>query len=199
MGLALLAAGVVFQSPARWLVAIPGRRRQYALCPCDAQGESKEMRKPRAPLTYASAAAGLAISALIGASVGVGGYTFVYAKGGSYLTNDPAACANCHVMRQHYDGWQKSSHHTVAVCNDCHTPHSLIPKYLTKAENGFHHSLAFTSGEFHEPIRAKAKSRTVVEAQCRHCHAELTAGIEHGGEAISCTRCHADVGHALTD
>ena len=26
----------------------------------------------------------------------VGGYTFVYAKGYSYLTNDPAACANCH-------------------------------------------------------------------------------------------------------
>lgn len=28
---------------------------------------------------------------------GIGGYTFVYAKGGSDLTNDPAACANCHV------------------------------------------------------------------------------------------------------
>jgi hypothetical protein len=28
-------------------------------------------------------------------------YTFVYAKGYSYLTNDPGACANCHIMADH--------------------------------------------------------------------------------------------------
>ena len=38
----------------------------------------------------------------IGIAVGLGGYTFVYARGYSYLTNDPAACANCHVMEDHY-------------------------------------------------------------------------------------------------
>jgi cytochrome c nitrite reductase small subunit len=38
------------------------------------------------------------VGMLVGLAVGVGGYTFVYAKGYSYLTNDPAACANCHVM-----------------------------------------------------------------------------------------------------
>jgi hypothetical protein len=30
-----------------------------------------------------------------GLVIGVGGYTFLYAKGSSYLTNNPAACANC--------------------------------------------------------------------------------------------------------
>jgi len=64
----------------------------------------------------------------IGLAVGVGGYTFLYAGGGSYLTNNPAACANCHVMREHYDGWVASSHRSVATCNDCHTPMKMGPK-----------------------------------------------------------------------
>ncbi|HUF79037.1 MAG TPA: cytochrome c nitrite reductase small subunit, partial [Thermoanaerobaculia bacterium] len=35
---------------------------------------------------------------LLGAAAGLGAFTFGYAKGYSYLTNDPAACANCHLM-----------------------------------------------------------------------------------------------------
>ena len=41
----------------------------------------------------------------LGAVVGLGLYTFVYARGASYLGNDPAACVNCHVMTEQYDGW----------------------------------------------------------------------------------------------
>ena len=70
----------------------------------------------------------------VGAAIGTGGYTFIYAKGSSYLTNDPSACANCHVMRAEYDGWIKSSHHDVAVCNDCHTPHDLVGKYTLRGD-----------------------------------------------------------------
>ena len=44
---------------------------------------------------------------LIGIALGLGAYTFVYAKGYSYLTNNPAACANCHVMNDYYSGWMK--------------------------------------------------------------------------------------------
>jgi cytochrome c nitrite reductase small subunit len=90
--------------------------------------------------------AGIAI--LIGMALGLGGYTFVYAKGYSYLLNDPAACTNCHVMQPFHDGWLKSSHRSAAVCNDCHTPHDFVGKYSTKALNGFFHSFAFTSGLF---------------------------------------------------
>ena len=81
---------------------------------------------------------------LTGAFVGVGVYTFGYAQGASYLTNDPAACVNCHVMREQYEGWMKGSHGKVAVCNDCHAPAGFFGKYMTKAINGFNHSLAFT-------------------------------------------------------
>ncbi|MGH8065172.1 MAG: NapC/NirT family cytochrome c [Candidatus Entotheonellia bacterium] len=90
------------------------------------------------------------LAAAMGLAIGVGGYTFLYAKGSSYLTDNPAACANCHIMREHYDGWVKSSHRAVAVCNDCHTPEGFMPKYITKASNGFWHSFAFTTGRFGE-------------------------------------------------
>jgi cytochrome c nitrite reductase small subunit len=138
------------------------------------------------------------IALSIGAAAGIGGYTFVYAKGGSYFGNDPAACANCHVMQDKLDGWVKSSHRSVATCNDCHTPPGLVPKYFTKAEHGFFHSLAFTTGNFHEPIEIKGRSLRVTERACRKCHQEVTHDIEAMNtprERLSCVRCHAAVGH----
>lgn len=138
------------------------------------------------------------LGALAGLTAGVGGYTFLYAKGGSYLTNDPAACANCHIMQPYYDQWVKSPHRAVAVCNDCHTPPGLIPKYATKASNGFWHSYAFTTGRFHEPLRIKESNFRVTEKACRKCHAELTLAIEGAhrpGQELSCIRCHSTVGH----
>lgn len=69
------------------------------------------------------------LGALLGAFVGTVGYTAHYAKATSYLSNDPKACINCHVMNEQYDGWSSSSHHARATCNDCHVPHdSLIAK-----------------------------------------------------------------------
>jgi cytochrome c nitrite reductase small subunit len=134
----------------------------------------------------------------IGLAAGIGSYTFIYAKGASYLTNNPAACANCHIMSEHYDGWIKSSHRSVATCNDCHTPPGLIPKYLTKASNGFWHSFAFTSGRYPDPLRIKPHNREVTEMACRKCHQEIVEAIEgpHNEIAeLSCIRCHSSVGH----
>jgi cytochrome c nitrite reductase small subunit len=136
---------------------------------------------------------------LLGIAVGLGGYTFVFARGHSYLTNDPTACVNCHVMREQYDGWIVSSHRAVAVCNDCHTPHaSLAAKYGVKALNGFWHSVAFTSGRFHEPIRITGRNRAVTEGTCRHCHGDVVQAIDaapgHAGR-LDCIRCHRSVGH----
>jgi hypothetical protein len=39
--------------------------------------------------------------------LGLGTYTFTYARGWAYLTDDAGACANCHVMHEQYDGWIK--------------------------------------------------------------------------------------------
>lgn len=142
----------------------------------------------------------IAVAVLLGAAAGLGVFTFGYAKGASYLTNDPAACANCHVMQGHFDGWRHSSHRSVAACNDCHTPPGLVPKYIVKAKNGFWHSFYFTTGTFHEPIRITAGNRKVTEKACRKCHAAIVAAIDpstHGraADATSCIHCHSTVGH----
>jgi cytochrome c nitrite reductase small subunit len=136
----------------------------------------------------------------VGVLVGIGSYTFVYAKGYSYLTNDPRACANCHVMQDHFDAWTRASHRSVAVCNDCHTPPGLVPKYLTKAQNGFWHSFYFTTGRYPDPLRITRRNQEVTEQACRKCHSELTLAIDpshvDGGRlGLTCSSCHNDVGH----
>lgn len=145
------------------------------------------------------------VGGFAGAVGGVGIYTFVYAEGASYMTNDPAACMNCHIMREQYDSWRKSSHHAVAVCNDCHAPHDLVGKYATKGINGFNHSLKFTTGDFHEPIQITDRNRRITENACRDCHGKIVDAIdmhaaEHGAafddrESMSCIRCHRNSGH----
>ncbi|HYI01005.1 cytochrome c nitrite reductase small subunit [Hyalangium sp.] len=152
----------------------------------------------------------LVLCILLGGVVGAAGFTFTYAQGTAYLTDDPAACANCHVMTEQYAGWRKASHHTVAVCNDCHAPEGFLGKYATKALNGWNHSVAFTTGDFPEPIRITPRNREITEGQCRSCHVDVVQAIDpapaprhapasgtaHSEEdRPSCIRCHRSVGH----
>ncbi len=134
-----------------------------------------------------------------GAFAGLGAFTFGYGDGAAYLKNDPASCANCHVMQGHFDSWVKSSHHGVATCNDCHLPHHPLGKWVTKADNGFFHSLAFTTGDFHEPIRIKPRNAAVTQGACIGCHGEFVHNLlpaTQGQGMLSCVHCHSDVGHA---
>lgn len=142
---------------------------------------------------------GLALTGVIGLFLGLGTYTFTFAHGLSYFSNDPKACVNCHIMREQFDGWQKSPHHAVATCNDCHTPHDFIRKYLTKAENGYWHSKGFTLQDFHEPIMIRPKNVAVLQENCVGCHQQIVDGINtHPGDPqkmLDCLHCHRDVGH----
>jgi cytochrome c nitrite reductase small subunit len=136
---------------------------------------------------------------MLGMLCGVGLFTFGYGKGASYLSSDPAGCANCHVMQDHYDSWQQSSHRHVAVCNDCHLPHNAIGKWVTKGDNGFFHSLAFTLENFHEPIQIKPRNRRVTQQACLDCHERIVHQMlpaEDEDEMLACIHCHSDVGHA---
>jgi cytochrome c nitrite reductase small subunit len=169
-------------------------------------------------------AAGAVLAACtLGAAFGLGAFTFVYAKGASYLSTDPAVCANCHIMGEHFAAWQRSSHRAVAGCADCHMPHDLVGKYLAKATNGFWHSLAFTTGRFPDPLQIKPHNRAITETTCRDCHGEIVMAIDPGGdegdavparandkgdrpqihdgapatERESCIRCHTYVGHLV--
>ena len=158
----------------------------------------------------------------LGVAVGLGTYTFGYAKGLSYFGTDPRACVNCHIMEPQYAGWQKGNHHTVARCIDCHLPASFVPKYLAKAENGYRHGKLFTTQTFEEPITVKAAGREILQANCERCHADLVHGLlgrsgagedaleasamNHGAQerarqrqrsaqGVDCVHCHWTVGH----
>jgi cytochrome c nitrite reductase small subunit len=131
-------------------------------------------------------------------AIGLGVFTFGYARGASYMTDEPSACANCHVMREQHSSWMKGSHRAAAVCNDCHTPAGFLPKYATKVRNGFFHSLAFTTGRFPDEVQVTEFSHAVTEGACVKCHSEIVGGIQsvraHGQE-VACIQCHARVGH----
>ncbi|MDJ0521184.1 MAG: cytochrome c nitrite reductase small subunit [Planctomycetota bacterium] len=139
---------------------------------------------------------------LFGVLLGAGAYTFTYAEGGSYLSDDPRACTNCHIMESHFDSWQKSSHHGVATCNDCHLPQGFFEKYYAKSLNGWNHSKAFTLQDFPEPIRITDANSKILQDNCIRCHSELTheiaAGASQHDDATRCTHCHRSAGHGET-
>ncbi len=140
----------------------------------------------------------VALAALIGVFVGLSFYTFSYAEGLSYFSDDPNSCMNCHVMRDQFESWNHSSHKAVATCNDCHTPHhNVVAKYTVKAINGFNHSLHFTLGTFPDPIRIKAMNERVALENCRTCHVDTVSQMHAspGGEQADCVACHGNEGH----
>lgn len=135
-----------------------------------------------------------------GFMLGLGVFTFYYAEGGSYFSENPRACVNCHVMNHQYDSWVASGHHHVATCNDCHLPREGLAKYLAKARNGWNHSLAFTLENFPHPIIISRKNAGILQENCVRCHEQLVhdailipAGGSH--QAQSCIHCHRNVGH----
>lgn len=138
------------------------------------------------------------LAVVTGIAAGVGGYTMVYAEGLSYMSSDPKVCANCHIMNSQYDSWQKSSHHTVAGCVDCHLPHDFVGKWTAKALNGYSHSKGFTMQDFKEPIQIKPGNSRILQDNCLACHGDLVheAAAETGrGDEFTCVHCHQSVGH----
>jgi cytochrome c nitrite reductase small subunit len=133
----------------------------------------------------------------VGVFAGVGGMTFHHAEGTSYLSTDPAACANCHIMQSQYDSWQKASHHTAASCNDCHLPAGFLSKWIGKSVNGWNHSAAFTRQDFHEPIRMTAWNAEILQDNCVRCHTSIVHAqtSAYAEEQPRCVKCHATVGH----
>lgn len=154
--------------------------------------------------------AAILLALLFGGVSGAGAYTVNYAGATSYLSDDPKACVNCHIMRDVYESWEKSSHHAVAKCVTCHLPHDFVGKWLAKARSGFNHSTAFTLQNFEEPIRIHPSDALIVEENCIGCHQNTVGGLlrahstevsRANGQAnqtdmIGCSKCHASVGHA---
>jgi cytochrome c nitrite reductase small subunit len=139
-----------------------------------------------------------ALFVMLGAIVGLGAYTFVYANGASYLSDSPAACANCHVMHTQYENWNKSAHKHVANCNDCHMPNnSFFTKYAAKSYNGLMHASAFTVGDYPDTLTITKFNRDVTSLNCVRCHEGVVSSMAKVGTAdqADCLSCHRGVGH----
>lgn len=135
-----------------------------------------------------------------GTFVGLVGMTLHISRATSYLTNDPAACVNCHVMAPQYASWQKGSHGRVATCNDCHVPKDLLGKYAFKAYDGTRHAFMFTFKLEPQVIQMHPPGQRVVQNNCIRCHSDLLqetmakAGTAHG-DGRRCWDCHREVPH----
>lgn len=147
-----------------------------------------------------------AVVILMGILVGMGIYIIKIANAGSYLSDDPETCINCHVMNTQYASWQHSSHREVANCNDCHVPHNnVFNKYFFKAKDGLRHSTMFTLRLEPQVIHIKEAGRKVVHQNCIRCHEPLLndrsmqtvvgSDYSHTRTTRECWDCHRETPH----
>lgn len=141
-----------------------------------------------------------------GILAGLGVYTLYISRAYTYVSDDPAACVNCHIMTPYYQSWQHSSHSPWTTCNDCHVPHnSVVSKYTFKAIDGLYHSAVFTLKAEPQVIRPRVGSSGVIMDNCIRCHTQLnTEFVKTGmigftqvqaGEGKACWDCHRNIPH----
>ncbi|WP_029902579.1 cytochrome c nitrite reductase small subunit [Prevotella sp. 10(H)] len=142
-----------------------------------------------------------------GLIAGLGGYTVYMSRAHSYLSDDPSACVNCHIMTPYYQSWNHSSHAQWATCNDCHVPQdNVLSKYAFKAKDGLYHAAVFTVKGEPNVIRPREESYEVIMNNCIRCHLELnTEFVKTGmidycevkeGKGKACWDCHTQVPHS---
>jgi len=143
---------------------------------------------------------------LLGIFIGLGVYSVYVSKVWSYLSEDPQACVNCHIMAPQYATWGHSSHRETATCNDCHVPHDNVArKYYFKAKDGLNHATKFTLKAERQVIFIGEEGKGVVKENCVRCHSNLfdqtklisqTKGnFKVHNTDRECWECHREVPH----
>lgn len=123
----------------------------------------------------------------------------------SYMSDDPLACVNCHVMTPVYNSWMHSSHREWASCNDCHVPHNnIFNMYYFKAKDGLFHASVFTARAEPEVMFMRKESQEVVQNNCIRCHVQQVTQVKYDGyikdhaknrTERQCWSCHQEVPH----
>ena len=145
------------------------------------------------------------VSVLFGAGFALGIYIIKVANVGSYMTDDPQACINCHVMTTEYITWKHSSHKSVASCNDCHVPHdNPVRKYAFKAKDGLYHASVYTTRTEPQAIVMHEPGQKVVQENCIRCHLPQVTDAKSVSWVSShyenrtdrkCWECHREIPH----
>ena len=141
-------------------------------------------------------------------AIGVFAYVVNISKALSYLSSDPKACINCHVMNTQYATWQHSSHAQRANCVDCHLPRdNMVNKYIAKAKDGYNHTVAFTFNTYKNAIKISDDGAKRVQENCISCHASINANVVSNSDlnhkyddpsvatGRRCWECHKEVPH----
>jgi len=140
-------------------------------------------------------------------ALGMFGYLVDKSKALSYLSSDPKACINCHVMHTQYATWQHSSHAQRATCVECHLPRdTFINKYAAEARDGWNHTVVFTANSYAQNIGISDDGANRVQKNCISCHARLTQVIVANNDRYhdyagiprtdrKCWDCHKEVPH----
>jgi cytochrome c nitrite reductase small subunit len=142
---------------------------------------------------------------MLGVFVGLTLFILKISKAGSYLSDDPQTCVNCHIMAPQYATWGHSSHREVANCNDCHVPHNnVLNKYYFKAKDGLRHATIFTMRNEPQVIQIREEGKEVVQDNCIRCHSNLikddklaawNQDTNHARTERPCWECHREVPH----
>jgi cytochrome c nitrite reductase small subunit len=142
---------------------------------------------------------------MVATFVGLGLYIIRLSNAAAYLSDDPQACVNCHLMTPQYVTWIRSSHREVAHCNDCHVPHNnVFNQYYFKAMDGLYHASIFTLRAEPQVIKARQPSIEVIQNNCIRCHTDQvtdarTAAFvdDHHMNRTdrTCWECHREVPH----
>ncbi|MFY0598956.1 MAG: cytochrome c nitrite reductase small subunit [Cyclobacteriaceae bacterium] len=145
------------------------------------------------------------VAVLIGAIVGLTIYIGKVANVTSYLTDDPRACINCHVMTTEYITWNHSSHRGVATCNDCHVPHdNVFKQYAFKAKDGLYHATIYTLRTEPQAIVMHEAGQQAVQNNCIRCHFDQVTDAKTVSWVDShltnrldrtCWECHREIPH----
>ena len=146
-----------------------------------------------------------AATVLVAVFIGLGLYLLRLSNAASYLSDDPQACVNCHIMTPQYITWNHSSHREVAHCNDCHVPQdNIVNKFYFKAKDGLYHASVFTARAEPEVIKALGPSIEVIQNNCIRCHETQVTDARLMGFTVehfenrtdrTCWECHREVPH----
>ncbi len=111
-----------------------------------------------------------------------------------YIIDNPKSCNTCHIMNDHYDSWEKSTHNKASTCNDCH----ISPKknkYAEEIKIGCKHTINFLFGKYRKPLQISPESHSYVIENCYRCHTYLVYSrglyIIHHKNAVACIECHS--------
>lgn len=142
---------------------------------------------------------------LLAVITGLGLFMAKEAEMVSYMSDDPQACVNCHVMTPVYNSWMHSSHREWASCNDCHVPHNnIFNKYYFKAKDGLFHASVFTLRAEPEVMFMRKESEKVVQNNCIRCHVQQVTQVKYNDwiedhkerrTDRQCWSCHKEVPH----